>query len=642
MSRRIILKNGGSLDDSMPVGDEFFEQSGTSPPFNSGQKREVEPRGVEFRAPLNEAMETAPLATELSDEATADGVEISTSGTFGDVEEGWPAPIPLGPPAPKALPVDALPPWIANYVKSVAQATQTPPDMAILHALSVLSTAVANKILVRVRGGYMERAHIWTCTILGPANRKSAVVELLSAPIHTYETELAKNTATDRRRAAEEREILERALERARKGAAGAVSAENYGDARNSVHEIADQLAALTVPAVPRLLASDVTSERLPQLMAENGGRMSMLEPEGDIFRIMAGRYTGGVNFDHYKRAWTGEPIRDDRVGREGTHVPNPALTMGLAMQPSVLETLQHARSFRGEGLLARFLFAVPRSPIGARRTGLDVPPLDEEAQRRFGQGLRTLLELEPADVDEEGWWKPHVMELSPEALQVWSGWDAEVESWLGPGGDLSGIPDWGGKLVGNTIRIAAILHAATAVECGTSPIEGPVSGETMEAAISLGRALVSHAVAVFGALDMTPEIRLARYVLDRILSAPDHANLTKRELWHRCKGKKEIQRADDLDQPLELLKEHHHLRVEGQGSTGGRPPSPAIVLNPAVLENIPKSTKSLQSAPRDGTSGTFGDVRGLCQVCGELEFLEGYCLLHWPYEAADSSGDDQ
>ncbi len=32
MKRRIIPKNGGSLDDSVPVGQEFWEQSGTSPP----------------------------------------------------------------------------------------------------------------------------------------------------------------------------------------------------------------------------------------------------------------------------------------------------------------------------------------------------------------------------------------------------------------------------------------------------------------------------------------------------------------------------------------------------------------------------------------------------------------------------------
>jgi hypothetical protein len=111
--------------------------------------------------------------------------------------------------------------------------------------------------------------------------------------------------------------------------------------------------------------------------------------------------------------------------------------------------------------------------------------------------------------------------------------------------------------------------------------------------------------------------------VLDRILSAPDHANLTKRELWQRCKGKREIQRADDLDQPLELLKEHHYVRVEDRSSTSGRPPSPMIVLNPAVLENMTKSTKSLQSAPPDDTSGTFGDVWGRYQNPDEADQQE-------------------
>jgi len=46
------------------------------------------------------------------------------------------------------------------------------------------------------------------------------------------------------------------------------------------------------VPA--QFVVDDCTSERLPTLLKNQRGRMAVMSPEGDIFDLMAGRYSAG------------------------------------------------------------------------------------------------------------------------------------------------------------------------------------------------------------------------------------------------------------------------------------------------------------------------------------------------------------
>ena len=61
-------------------------------------------------------------------------------------------------------------------------------------------------------------------------------------------------------------------------------------------------------------------------------------------------------------------------MGRPPEHVHSPALTIGLTIQPDVLQGLAGKPGFRGRGLLARFQFCLPRSGIGYRK--IVTPPV--------------------------------------------------------------------------------------------------------------------------------------------------------------------------------------------------------------------------------------------------------------------------
>ena len=461
---------------------------------------------------------------------------------------------------------------------SVAGATQTQSDVASLLALVAVCASLAGKAVVKVRDGHTEPVNIYGVVVLPPAARKSPVFRLMVAPIEQYEATEAEELMDARPAALEECDVAEQRLDKVRKAVVdGKKSLEDLTNAR----QILDQIQ---VPRARRLNASDITSECLVQLMFENNGVISVLSPEGDPFSVFGGRYSRGVPvLDTLKRAWTGsESIRVDRVGRDGTFIRRPALTLGLALQPGFLKGLD-LKAFRGQGLLGRVLWVVPESTVGNRKTGADVPPLSREASDNYARLLERLLESTPADVDSDGSWVPHELRLSDDARACLYEWEGRVEKMLRAGGILGEIADWGGKLVGNSIRIAWLIHLAKiAEEEGRVVWDREVSATAMSAAIACAKALITHAHVLFDSLEVTKEVSTARYVLRRLREFPEDEPPTVRQLNEKVKGTNGTRFVKDLNEVLDLLEELDHIRrVPRERSGRGRPPSPRILLNP-------------------------------------------------------------
>src|SRR6266566_3910421 len=100
--------------------------------------------------------------------------------------EGVPVPLSarrLLPP----FPIDALPGWVADMVAAVAEATQTPPDLAGCLALACLATAAGGRAVVEVRPGWREPVNLFTVVALPPGARKSPVFAAMIGPLFAAE-----------------------------------------------------------------------------------------------------------------------------------------------------------------------------------------------------------------------------------------------------------------------------------------------------------------------------------------------------------------------------------------------------------------------------------------------------------------------
>ena len=223
---------------------------------------------------------------------------------------------------------------------------------------------------------------------------------------------------------------------------------------------MAAELAQQPELVLPRLIADDATSEKIGMMLAEQGGRIASMSPEGGVFDLMAGLYSksGIPQFGVYLMGHSGDDLTTDRVGQRAFTLNDRRLPV-LTRYSQVIEGLAENTAFRGRGLLARFLYAAPQSWLGIGRLRLAGPRPTREAYR---QTVRML-----ADVQGE-----QVLQ-APDAAARLQEWEAEIEAMLGDGGQMEIMRDWGAKLAGTT---SAWPRCCTA----RSMASAERSGETM------------------------------------------------------------------------------------------------------------------------------------------------------------------
>lgn len=464
------------------------------------------------------------------------------------------------------FPTRALPDVLRQWVEAESHATQTPADLAALLALAVCSATVARCIVIEARAGWREPVNLFVAVLLEPGNRKSAVFADSMRPLRELEAELIEAARPEVARAQSDRRQAESRLRKLEKLAAEKGDAEARHEAGNLAAELADGAE----PVLPRLIVDDATSEKLGMMLAEQGGRVASMSPEGGVFDLMAGLYSksGIPQFGVYLMGHSGDDLITDRVSRKSVRVERPALTCAYAMQPAVIEGLAENTAFRGRGLLARFLYAAPQSWVGRRETA--PAPVSDATRGAYRQAVRAL-----ADVEGE-----HVLRLMTDASAALQVWEAEIETMLGDGGQMEIMRDWGAKLAGATLRLAAVLHCV-----GHGPA-GRIEGPTIAAAVEIGRYLVPHAEAalnLMAAKDVSGDDD-ARYVL-RWIERHGRREFTKRDAQQH--GKRRFPKADDIDPALAELTRRNYIRLRpAEAASPGRPPSPTYEVNPAAFAN--------------------------------------------------------
>ena len=313
-----------------------------------------------------------------------------------------------------------------------------------------------------------------------------------------------------------------------------------------------------------------------------------MLSAEGGIFTTIAGRYNATPDLEVFLKGHAGDLLRVDRKGRVAEHVPHPALTLGLAVQPEVLRDIARMPGFRGRGLLARILYSVPPNAVGHRRVG--APAVPEAVVAAYHDTLRALT-LSLAEPEE-----PADLTLSADGDHVMLRLEAELEPRLADGAELGHVADWASKLNGAIARLAGLLHLAEHLRTGW---DQPISAETVDDAARLGHYYLAHAPAVFDFMNADPVIEGARAVLDWI-TRTGTLRFTRRQLFTGI-SRARFRKATDLDQPLQLLEQHSYLRRAPASAPGrrGRPPARLFDVNPHTRGEI-STVRRPMSIPRD------------------------------------------
>ena len=336
---------------------------------------------------------------------------------------------------------------------------------------------------------------------------------------------------------------------------------------------LASEIADFKVMQPLKLYVDDITTEKLSSSLSESG-RTAILSSEGGIFDLLAGLYNKNVNIDVFLKAYSGDTIRVDRIGRPSESIKDPALTILLTVQPNVIAGMMSNGTFRGRGLTARFLYCIPRSLVGKRRFSTE--PIPYEAKQRYREIIADMLDEEK---DE-----PELITLSPEALTLLEDFSVSLEPKLR--GEYADISDWAGKLVGNVLRLAGVLTRADKPRLEGISFDDPqplvTSAAIMQNAITLGSYFIQHAKAAYDLMGADDVTENAKYILNAVTKRRLE-KFTRRDVMRLCRR---FRTAGEVQPALDVLVDRGFLWEDVKAAEGFKKPKGAdYLVNPMLYE---------------------------------------------------------
>jgi len=497
------------------------------------------------------------------------------------------------------FPVEALPREVGDMVRAVAESTQTDTGMAGVVALGVMAAASGGSVEVQVSPGYVEPTNLFTAVIARPAERKSAVCTIMTDPLVALEAEMVRITAPFIEEQRTRKEIAEKIAERA-KHVAGKSDPSTRDQATDESVKAAADATAINVDELPQIIADDITLEALGSRLAAQGGRLAIVSTEGGFLATAAGRYAPNPDLSVLLKAHAGDRFRVDRIGRPTEFVDKPALTLVMMVQPGVLAERSANRAFHDSGLLARFLFAYPSSPLGHR--AVDPTPLNPIIAAAYGSRIgdvaRQLRNSQEATV--------LTFDAAADAVRL--NYAREVEPKLAPDGELAHIGTWAGKLVGATTRLAGLLHLFEP-GCAASTV---ISEATMRSAVTLGKYFTAHAQHVFDEL-AAPEddLQIARQLVALIGRKYASREFSQRDLLSAA-SRSWMPNAESLCNTLNTLVDMGWVMpipdtlAEGRA---GRPAGHRYRAHPWCYEPPPQNPRNTQKTTAGSPPTASNDV---------------------------------
>lgn len=482
----------------------------------------------------------------------------------------WDEIIPLDDVNLPAFPIDALPDALKDYVVDVAESTQTPIDMAGVASLALMSIAMQPRYKVVGKADWEEQLSLYCMIVAEPSDRKSAVFNQIIKVIQSFEADYNERHSIDVLKSQEEHSSLEKHYKKATKDYEnGKITKDEYDEAfsKYSSHKVINPIS---------LTLDDVTSESLTNEIESQDGCIALVSSEGGIFDILSGSYTNFPNIDIFLKGYSGDFIKVSRIGRPSLYVKNPRLTILLTVQPKVLENVVNNGTFTGRGLSARFLYSVPKSLVGSRR--FETKPIDFDNKKRFSDLIHEILN-EPRTVTK-------FISLSDDAYSLLKDYYESFESRLIT--DLKEIGGWAGKLVGNILRISALITRARNVKYDAflytpstdDSAEWMVQKEDMENAIRLGDYFLEHARYAFDFMDDSTIKKQALNFLEKLKVS----KVNEISFRDACRTTKFMNKKDKATAVITLLVDNGYLR-EKPGTSRTHNRGTIYEVNPAIYD---------------------------------------------------------
>lgn len=295
----------------------------------------------------------------------------------------WATPTPLRPDGTNLFPfpVNALPPILRDMMQAIATTTSTDPTMAGTAILSAVSYCFSGVYRMSAKRDHTEPLVLDALTVAEPSFKKSPVISMVKRPYIQFVHDWNENNKQDIFKAQAERNILVNQLNALEKK--DNVTAEE-------IAELQTKLSNIPQSNFRRIVVDDITPESLVHQLEENG-TLLMISDEAGMLSNFSGRYSNNIpNLDLLLKSWNGETYISDRATRGTIVLKKPYMSICLACQPYVFESMINNSAFRGSGLIARFVYCFSVSNIGTRK--YDTQDVPEVVAENYKNLIYTLL----------------------------------------------------------------------------------------------------------------------------------------------------------------------------------------------------------------------------------------------------------
>ena len=391
-----------------------------------------------------------------------------------------------------------LPEKIGELTDAISRQFQIDRVIPFGQEMGIIAAATQGKITCEISPNWIEHSSFYVMTIAQTGDGKSQTMSMLRKPIDAFEAQLQSDARSLYSLRKAEHKIAENRLDAIQKSMANTKS--------KSPASQADLIAALAkvdetkpdpIPIIS--LGGDVTPESLTDQLVQNGS-LAILDAEGTLYSHLSGRKQGnGSAWETMLQAYTGDPIKVHRIGRDGGSVINPHLVINTSIQPKVWREIQSDENAAGRGAVGRFLVFNARSDIGYRDVNAaQNQPIDPALISDYEKRILQILNIK----------EPRKFILTPEQRELFTNWRGEHELTLrDPDNHLDGF---GTRLPGMTIRNAMIF---TIFE---NPEAVQIDTKCLEAALDLSAYLIEQRKQADEIKERSPEQRILDHIAKR------------------------------------------------------------------------------------------------------------------------------
>lgn len=465
------------------------------------------------------------------------GTELSNQ--LKGEDNDWEIPVHLEVYDLPEFPIDIFPAALKAQIKAVAEYTQTPVDFTALTGIWVLSTALYKNYQVKIKENWTEPVNIYAMSLMPPATRKTAILDIMTAPIRENQNSLAELLEPKVQVRNYERKTLLKKIDEHQKKTVK----NNTPVIQNDVKTLFKELDNTPEIVIPTLLVDDPQYDTLIKNLKENKEKLAILS--GDEILTSSNK---NMKIDLLLKGYGKDPT---------DYFKAPLITLCITTYPQILEDLPvtHHR----KGLTGRFLYSIPSDYNGYRQS--NPLPIPNHVKQQYEKLLLKMLTLSTS--------QPISLQLDNKAESVLKKMLDEVEIELRDKTLYEeGFRYWMGKLTGNLLRIAGLLHvanyASTDIELNRIPTT--INAETLSAAFRLKPYFIAHAKKAFGVMHHNEKFADALIIIEKLLEE-NKPIIDRQVIWQ--KTKKIVTTAERLNAALEVLESRYYLRRITGGPSG-------------------------------------------------------------------------